>query len=205
MELTEDYKKEVVGPIKSKRVFIFGNGGQRRSEGKYIIPTDINGQRRTLELDVIRADIPLLLSTAEMKNLDMAVDMTREEIRIMGETKKLILTEDGLPAMRLQPRRGSRWDRKESKEEKRAKKFTRGKESSKKSIEKTGNKETNTEDRGMKEEAISRKRGSQKNHTRGREKPEKDEDRRNGGELPRDTGHPRVIPMLRFGIALTTW
>ena len=55
----------------------------------------------------------------------------------------------------------------------------------KKSIEKTGNKETNTEDRGMKEEAISRKRGSQKNHTRGREKPEKDEDRRNEGELPR--------------------
>jgi hypothetical protein len=31
MELTEDYKKEVVGPIKSKRVFIFGDGGQRRS------------------------------------------------------------------------------------------------------------------------------------------------------------------------------
>ena len=73
MELTEDYKKEVVGPMKSKRVFVFGDGGRRRSEGKYIIPTDINGQRRTLELDVIRADIPLLLSTAEMKNLDMAV------------------------------------------------------------------------------------------------------------------------------------
>ena len=131
MELTEDYKKEVVGPMKSKRVFVFGDGGRRRSEGKYIIPTDINGQRRTLELDVIRADIPLLLSTAEMKNLDMAVDMTRAEIQIMGETKKLILTEDGLPAMRLQPRQGSRWDRKEAKEEKRAKTFTRGKESSK--------------------------------------------------------------------------
>ena len=56
MELTEDYKKEVVGLMKSKRVFVFGDGGRRRSEGKYIIPTDINGQRRTLELDVIRAD-----------------------------------------------------------------------------------------------------------------------------------------------------
>ena len=99
MELTEDYKKEVVGPMKSKRVFVFGDGGRRRSEGKYIIPTDINGQRRTLELDVIRADIPLLLSTAEMKNLDMAVDMTREEIRIMGETKKLILTVAVIPLL----------------------------------------------------------------------------------------------------------
>ena len=119
MELTEDYKKEVVGPMKSKRVFVFGDGGRRRSEGKYIIPTDIIGQSRPLALDVVRADIPLLLS-----------------------------------------------------------KFTRGKESSKKSIEKTGNKDSNTEDRGMKEEAIRRKRGSQKNHTRGREKPEKDKDRR---------------------------
>ena len=59
-----------------------------------------------------------------MKNLDMTVDMTREEVRIMKKTKNLILMKDGLPAMRLQPRRGGRWDRKEVEEEKLAKTFT---------------------------------------------------------------------------------
>ena len=41
---------------------------------KYTIPTSIIGQRRTLELDVFGVDKPLLLSSAEMKNLDTTVD-----------------------------------------------------------------------------------------------------------------------------------
>ena len=45
----------------------------------------MSGWKKTLELDVIETDKPLLLSAAEMKNLYMMIDTTKEEVWIMGE------------------------------------------------------------------------------------------------------------------------
>ena len=48
------------------------------------------------------SDIPLLLFKTEMKNLNLVLDLAREEVKILGETRRLLITRGGLPAVRLQ-------------------------------------------------------------------------------------------------------
>ena len=65
----------------------------------------MSGWKKTLELDVIETDKPLLLSAAEMKNLYMMIDTTKEEVRVMGKIEELTIMGYGQPAMRLRPKR----------------------------------------------------------------------------------------------------
>ena len=52
----------VKGPEPSKKTFTFGNGVQMRSDGKFSISTHMVKEEIAVNLDIIDADIPLLLS-----------------------------------------------------------------------------------------------------------------------------------------------
>ena len=88
--ITNEQRRKVKGPFKSNRHFMFGNQGKLKSKGKYIIPTKIGGEEKSIELDVISSDIPLLLSKSEMKKLGIVLDMKNDKASMNG--KPLILT-----------------------------------------------------------------------------------------------------------------
>ena len=48
-ELSEEDKVKVVGPMKSNKLFKFGNNGMLRSLGKYSIPTKVAGRTALVE------------------------------------------------------------------------------------------------------------------------------------------------------------
>lgn len=88
--LTNEQRQKVKGPLKSNRHFMFGNQGKLKSKGKYVIPTKIGGEEKSIEMDVISSDIPLLLSKSEMKKLGIVLDMKNDKASMNG--KPLILT-----------------------------------------------------------------------------------------------------------------
>ena len=47
----------------------FGNNDQVKSEGKYIIPLEINGMKVRITLDVVASGIPLHMSKATMERV----------------------------------------------------------------------------------------------------------------------------------------
>ena len=64
------------------------------------------------------------LSAAEMKNLYMMIDTTKEEVRVMGKIEELTIMGYGQPAMRLRPKRRGQDDEQLVKEEKSRKRLT---------------------------------------------------------------------------------
>ena len=95
--MTDEEKKKVTGPRESKKIFFFGNDEQLKSEGEYTIPATFCGVEITLNLDVIASSIRMLLTKAEMKNLDLV----NGEIEILGVKEFLLTTISGHPAIRL--------------------------------------------------------------------------------------------------------
>ena len=87
--LPDNMKEKVVGPKMSQKYFLFGNQGKLKSKAKYVIPTKLGGDIKTIELDVISSDIPLLLSKGEMKKLGIVLDMKNDSALMDG--KPLIL------------------------------------------------------------------------------------------------------------------
>ena len=88
--LPEDLKSKLKGPIESNKQFVFGNQGKLKSKAKYIIPVKIGGVYNEIGIDIIKSDIPLLLSKAEMKRLGITLDMKNDQGTING--KPLVLT-----------------------------------------------------------------------------------------------------------------
>ena len=46
----------------SRRMFMFGGGNQLRSDGEFLLPAEIAGKEVRIKTDVVKSDIPLLLS-----------------------------------------------------------------------------------------------------------------------------------------------
>ena len=96
--LSEDKLGEVRGPLASKSVFSFGNNGRLPSEGKYFIPAILAGNKVDIEMDVVKSNIPLLLSKKAMKKVGMKIDMTDDTVIVFGKKEKLATTSNGLYA-----------------------------------------------------------------------------------------------------------
>ena len=93
--LTPEMKSKVVGPMESKRQFLFGNQGKLAATAKYILPTKIGGTENQITIDVIKSDIPLLVSKEEMKKLGIAIDMKNDRGTINGKPLLLNTTSAG--------------------------------------------------------------------------------------------------------------
>lgn len=77
--LPYDMKSKVQGPAKSRKLFMFGNQQKLESKGKYIIPITISGKEEKITVDLIKSDIPLILSRGEMKRLGVILNIKTDE------------------------------------------------------------------------------------------------------------------------------
>jgi hypothetical protein len=75
----------------SYKVFRFGGGERLRSVGRFVIPANIAGKERQIMTDVVRSDVPLLLSRRAMKRARVKLDLQNDTVEIFGE--KVILKE----------------------------------------------------------------------------------------------------------------
>ena len=101
-DLEEVDKAKVIGPEPSEKIFSFGNNGQLKSEGRYIIPGNIHGTRVTVSLDIISSDIPLLISKRAMKAAGISINFKDDEIEAFGRKAPLYSTASGHPILKLQ-------------------------------------------------------------------------------------------------------
>ena len=95
----------ITGPEESEKNFIFGSKGHLKSEGEYTISGNIRGQDFTIGLDVVNSDIPLLLSSREMRKLGVKLNLAEDEVKNLGITATLLTTNMGLPAVQLHTER----------------------------------------------------------------------------------------------------
>ena len=85
----------VEGPFKSGKTFMFGNEGKLTASEAYKLPIKVAGKIRLISADIIDSDIPCLLSKADMKALEMTLDMKADKAFINGEPIKVSTTSAG--------------------------------------------------------------------------------------------------------------
>lgn len=89
----EDRKAIVASP--GKRIFQFGGGTRLKSQGEYLLPSYVVGQRVLIKTDVVSSDIPLLLSKSAMKNMEVKMDYKTDTAEILGKSINLNCTSSG--------------------------------------------------------------------------------------------------------------
>ena len=93
--LPKSMKSQVEGPLESQKSFVFGNQGKLRSQARYSIPVKIGGDLNHITIDVIKSDIPLLLSKTEMKRIGISLDMKNDRGYINDKPLPLTTTTAG--------------------------------------------------------------------------------------------------------------
>ena len=93
--------REKVKIVPSGRVFRFGGGETAKSLGLYKIPVNVGGKNTILNIEVVDAPIPLLISKAAMKKAGAIIDTNKDTIQIFGREVKLKTVEAGHYAIQL--------------------------------------------------------------------------------------------------------
>ena len=94
--LNEEDKKEVLcRETGSKSLLRFGDGVESKSIKTGNIPIVTNSKKMLLEVDVVKNNIPLLVSKGTMSKLEMKIDFTRHEAEVNGQVIKLQFNSSG--------------------------------------------------------------------------------------------------------------
>ena len=92
--LTSDQLKNIkTSP--SDANFKFGSGEGAKSMKKVFLPSVIGERSVLIETDVVKCDIPLLLSKDAMKKAAMQIDFKADVVKIFGKPSKLFFTSTG--------------------------------------------------------------------------------------------------------------
>jgi len=94
-------KTDVKIDYESPTVFRFGDGKECKSLRRVVMPVYIGGRRQQLEVEVVDAEIPLLVSKDTMKNIGMQLDFEHDTAVIDGEEIQLACTTSGHYCMPL--------------------------------------------------------------------------------------------------------
>ena len=96
LESLPDQSKELVkGPLPSLKTFKGVNQGTLPAIAKFIIPAEIGENAVMIEVDIVDADIPLLLSKSAMKKAKMVLHMDEDYAEILGKPVSLNTTSAG--------------------------------------------------------------------------------------------------------------
>ena len=79
----------------SGKIFKFGGGTRLVSETVYTIPGSIAGKPVFIKTDVVKSDIPLLLSRTAMKAMDCKMDFEKDTAELFGKKVNMHLTSSG--------------------------------------------------------------------------------------------------------------
>ena len=87
----------------SSTKFVFGGGEKATAFCRAKLPVQINGYRCFIETDVIRGDLPLLLSKASLKKMAAVIDTGEDTIKVFDDSVpfKLNITKSGHYAIPL--------------------------------------------------------------------------------------------------------
>ena len=105
-DLPGDLKEQVVFNENSFRKFRFGNGESLTSIGQYTIPANIIGKPCTIKFDLIKSDIPLLLSKKAMKKANVSIDLATDTITWQGVRVHVYTSSSGHYCLPLMPQGG---------------------------------------------------------------------------------------------------
>ena len=103
--MDQEDRKKVIGPTKTNTVFKFGNQQQLTSTARYRLPIQVGGKNIEIDTEVIKSDIPMLLSKQSMKDMGMVLDFMNDTAQIEGRLINLSETSSGhyiIPLLRHQ-------------------------------------------------------------------------------------------------------
>ena len=91
LSLLNDEERDIVGKSSkySASLFRFGDGKESKSKKTLIIPVTIAGFKMKMEVDVVDAEIPLLISKPTMKHLGMTIDFFNNKASVKGKSIQL--------------------------------------------------------------------------------------------------------------------
>ena len=92
--LCDDDRKKIQ-EFTSETEFKFGDGKVAASEKSVVIPCNIAGKNVSLKTDVVKSEIPLLLSKESMKAAESKIDFVNDTINISGKDIHLHFTTSG--------------------------------------------------------------------------------------------------------------
>ena len=98
-----EYDRARIKESPSNSVFTFGDGGMVDSMRKVVIPCYINNKRSTIETDIVKCDIPLLMSHKAMKRGKMIIDFGNDTLEVGNVKVDLKKTESGHYLLPLSP------------------------------------------------------------------------------------------------------
>lgn len=90
---SEDRSKIVQQP--GYKIFKFGGGEKLKSQGSYGLPAQLANREVTINTDVVKSDIPLLLSKSAMKKAKVKLDLEHDRAEILGVKVALNATQSG--------------------------------------------------------------------------------------------------------------
>ena len=95
-ETLTDEEKRMITEKKSSTRFRFGMGGPvYTSERKVKFPAVLGKKKVTIETEVIKCELPLLLSKESMKRAETAIDFKNDKVSMLGQTLDLKFTTSG--------------------------------------------------------------------------------------------------------------
>ena len=89
------HEQSLVVETDSSRNFTFGNGRTYHSMKQVNLPCYIGGMKATIKVDIVKCDIPLLLSKDAMKRGKMVINFMNDSVTIGGKVIKLTETSSG--------------------------------------------------------------------------------------------------------------
>ena len=87
------YSKVIKSP--GTKLFKFGGGERLHSQASVIIPGTLAGKSILINTDVVKSDIPLLLSKNAMKKAKVKLDLENDTAEVMGTSVSLNITSSG--------------------------------------------------------------------------------------------------------------
>ena len=105
IENLSEKDRKLVKIQKSDRIFQFGGETFIHSQGTYKIPADFGIEKVYISVDVIKSEIPLLLSRSCMKMLRANIDYESDRAMILGQSITLSLTASGHHCVNILPER----------------------------------------------------------------------------------------------------
>ena len=88
-------ERSLIETYPCEKTFRFGDGDSVLSDQKKRIPITMCGKEITLDVFVVKNDIPLLLSRETMKKMKMTIDNEHDKIYALGGESDLIITKTG--------------------------------------------------------------------------------------------------------------
>ena len=95
LDTLDENDMKLVETLHSDSKFRFGDGIEVKSTKLMKIPATIGKKKVMINTDVVRNDIPLLMSRSAMKRSNMVLDFVNDTVQVLGDTIRLESTFSG--------------------------------------------------------------------------------------------------------------